>query len=156
MTAMRPFLVAATLIISSVAASSQAARIDQLSWMAGCWRMESGNRIIDEMWMAPAGGAMLGTGRTVVNGRAVAHEFMQVREEDRDVVFVARPSGQAEATFMLTKSGAREVVFANPAHDFPQRVIYRMRGDMLVGRVEGSENGKERSTEFPMRRVACS
>src|SRR5687767_8642519 len=155
MTAMRPFLVAATLVISSVAASSQTARIDQLSWMAGCWRMEAGNRIIDEMWMAPAGGVMLGTGRTVANGRSVAHEFMQVREQGPEIVFIARPSGQAEATFTRTKSGTREVVFANPTHDFPQRVIYRMRGDMLVGRVEGTENGEERSAEFPMRRVAC-
>ena len=98
---------------------------------------------------------MLGTGRAVANGRAVAHEFMQIREQDREMVFIARPSGQEEATFTLTKSGTREVVFANPAHDFPQRVIYRMQGDMLVGSIEGSQNGRERSAEFPMRRVAC-
>jgi hypothetical protein len=98
---------------------------------------------------------MLGVSRTVAAGRTIAHEFMQIRENDGRVVFIARPSGQAEATFTLVKSAAGEVVFENPQHDFPQRVIYRRAGETLTGRIEGTQNGKPRSAEFPMRRVNC-
>ena len=63
--------------------------------------------------------------------------------------------GQAEASFKLLKRGAREVVFENLAHDFPQRVMYRLDGDTLIGRIEGTEKGKPGSAEFPMRRVEC-
>jgi uncharacterized protein DUF6265 len=160
---MRVPLLLAACAIASLPALAQAPRLDQLSWMAGCWRMEASGpaaglgagRVVDEMWMAPAGGAMLGVSRTVANGRASAHEFMQIREQDGGLAFIARPSGQAEATFVLARSGAREAVFENPRHDFPQRVIYRLQGDMLVGRIEGTSKGKEQSADFPMKRVAC-
>jgi hypothetical protein len=130
--------------------------IAELSWLAGCWRQESSGRVVDEVWMAPAGDAILGMSRTVAKDRAVAHEFMQIRNSADGLVFVARPSGQEEATFRLVKSGARELVFENPTHDFPQRVIYRLDSpDALVGRVEGTDKGRTRGIDFPMRRVAC-
>jgi hypothetical protein len=143
------------MLLAGSIVSSQGPAVDQLVWMAGCWRLESAARVVDEMWMAPAGGVMLGAGRTVINGRAVEHEFMQIREEGGRVAFIARPSGQAEASFAAITIGEREVVFENPAHDFPQRVIYRRDGTGLTGRIEGTQNGKPRSAEFPMRRVAC-
>jgi hypothetical protein len=135
--------------------SAQAPAVTQLAWMAGCWRLESATRVVDEMWMAPAGGVMLGTGRTVVKGRAVEHEFMQIREDAGRIAFVARPSGQAEASFAAITIGEREVIFENPAHDFPQRVIYRRDGTGLTGRIEGTQDGKPRFADFPMRKVTC-
>jgi hypothetical protein len=130
--------------------------IADLSWLAGCWRQEASGRTVDEVWMAPAGDAIFGMSRTVAKDRAVAHEFMQIRTAADGLVFVARPSGQPEATFRLVKSGACELVFENPAHDFPQRVMYRLPSlDALVGRIEGTEQGRTRGIDFPMRRVAC-
>jgi hypothetical protein len=130
--------------------------IADLSWLAGCWRQEASGRIVDEVWMAPAGDAIFGMSRTVAKDRAVAHEFMQIRSAADGLVFIARPSGQPEATFRLVKSGARELVFENPTHDFPQRVMYRLASpDALVGRIEGTEKGRTRGVDFPMRRVAC-
>jgi hypothetical protein len=49
-------------------------------------------------------------------------------------------------------------VFENPAHDFPQRIIYRrLSPDSLVARIEGpGPNNTTRGIDFPMRRVNCS
>ena len=155
-TSVRLRLVAASFIAFTVTPLAQTTSlIDQVTWMAGCWRQDAGGRVIDEFWMAPAGGLMLGTGRTVAKGRVVEFEFMQIREDAGRLVFTAKPSGQPEASFAAIKTGAREVVFENPSHDFPQRVMYRLDGDTLTGRIEGSQNGKPRSVEFPLRRVAC-
>jgi hypothetical protein len=152
-------LPSAMIVMAAVAGPAQAAapavRADELTWMAGCWRQDSPPRQIDETWMAPAGGVLLGMSRTVAAGRTVAHEFMQIRERDGVLSFVASPSGQAEAAFTLLRGGAGELVFENRAHDFPQRVIYRRQGDMLVGRIEGVQNGKALAVDYPMRRVSC-
>ena len=141
--------------------------IDNHGDLGVCWRLASqlaalGERVrlwIDDAtalhWMAPAGGLMLGTGRTVTKGRVVDFEFMQIREDAGRLVFIAKPSGQAEASFAAITAGAREVIFENASHDFPQRVIYRIDGDTLTGRIEGTQNGKVRSVDYPMRRVAC-
>jgi hypothetical protein len=58
--------------------------------------------------------------------------------------------------FALLKTATREVVVENRAHDFPQRVIHRRDGETLVGRIEGAQNGKPRSVDYPMRRVPCA
>jgi hypothetical protein len=134
----------------------QAASISDLEWLAGCWSSRGGEAGSEEHWLAPAGGSMLGVGHTVVGGKTVAHEVMQIREtEPGQLAFIARPSGQAEATFPLARLGKDEVVFENLAHDFPQRVIYRRQGDKLEARIEGTEDGKVKGIDFPMDRVAC-
>ena len=100
---------------------------------------------------------MLGISRTVAEGATTEIEFMQIRENATgEIIFIARPEGQPEATFKLLKGGDREVIFENPQHDFPQRVIYRLQGDgSLLGRIEGGSKGKEKSVDFPMTRTRC-
>ena len=107
--------------------------------------------------MPLAGGTMLGVGRTIKNGKTIGHEFMQIRlSAQGTVVYVALPSGQKEATFALKHSSTTDVIFENPEHDFPQRVIYRsLPGDRLAARIEGILKGVPRAKDFPMRRVSC-
>ena len=128
-----------------------------LAWLAGCWASEGGEPGSGEQWMSPAGGTLLGTSRTVAKGRTVAHEFMQIREhEPGRLAFIANPSGQAQATFPVKSLGEQAVVFENPTHDFPQRVIYRLdEAGVLRARIEGTIDGKPRAEDFPMRRVRC-
>lgn len=136
---------------------AQAADVAALAWLSGCWRQESPSRVVEEMWMAPSGGGMLGMSRTVAKGRIVDHEFMQIRSQDGRIVYVARPARQPEATFTAVKVERGEVVFENPAHDFPQRIIYRLQGDgSIAARIEGVENGKTRGVDYPMMRVTCA
>jgi hypothetical protein len=135
---------------------AQAPDVAALSWLSGCWRQESPSRTVDEVWMTPAGDGLLGMSRTVANGRIVEHEFLQIRLQGDRLVYVAKPSGQPETTFTATKLGSGEVIFENPAHDFPQRIIYRLQPDRSVAaRIEGSRNGQARGIDYPMRRVSC-
>ena len=139
-----------------VATLAQTADATALSWMAGCWRQESASRVVEEMWMAPRADGMLGMSRTVAKGRIVDHEFLQIRVHDGRLVYIAKPARQAEATFTAKTVGAREVVFENLAHDFPQRIIYRLQDDgSLAARIEGTENGQPRGVDFPMQRATC-
>jgi hypothetical protein len=50
------------------------------------------------------------------------------------------------------KFSATELVFENPSHDFPQRVIYRKVPDGLLARIEGVINGKPRGEDYPFKR----
>lgn len=130
--------------------------VQRLGWMAGCWELRAGARVIHEQWMAPLGGMMLGMSRTVV--RDTAREFEHLRVEGRggQASYIAHPSGQAETAFEAAILTDTLVVFRNPAHDFPQRIIYRARGaDSLLARIEGDQNGQTRGVNFPMRRISC-
>jgi hypothetical protein len=95
--------------------------------------------------------------RTLRGGKVTEYEFMEIREVSPGRLgYVAHPSGQAEAEFPLVRGGATEVVFENSAHDFPQRIMYRVAGThRLVARIEGERAGQSRGIDYPMWRAAC-
>ncbi|PVM91296.1 DUF6265 family protein [Caulobacter endophyticus] len=135
--------------------AAPAPTIDQAAFLAGCWRQERQNGAVEEQWLAPGGGMMLGMSRTVRDGKARSYEFTRIQEADGRLTFFAMPSSQPPAAFPLKSAAPGELVFENPAHDFPQRVIYKSQGaDGLLGRIEGEIDGKARSADFPYKR--CS
>ena len=137
-------------------ASAQTASIEDVAWLQGCWEQRDGDRVVEERWMLPRAGSMLGVGRTTRGEKLIEHEFVVLTERDGRLAYEAHPSGQATATFMSKPITGREVVFEDPAHDFPQRVGYKSTGPgQLLAWVEGTSGGKTRRIEFPYRAVNC-
>ena len=134
------------------------AKVEDLSWMAGCWESKDAakQRSIVEQWMAPDGGAMLGMSRTVKAGKMTGYEFLRIVRDDVSVKYVSRPSQNSSDTdFRLLKQSVNEVIFENLQHDFPQRIIYRRDGDKLNARIEGPSGGKTIGIDFPYTRSRC-
>jgi hypothetical protein len=129
--------------------------VSDLAWLGGCWELTRNGRHIVEQWTPPEGGTLLGMSRTVNNGKTSEYEFLLIREGAAGLEFVARPSGQTEATFTSVRVSAEEVVFENPQHDFPTRISYRRNGNGLLAAVEGSRGGKTQRIEYPYRRASC-
>ena len=145
----------AVALAGGLATPAAASGVQDLTWLQGCWAMTDGDRTVEEQWMAPRGGVMLGAGRTVRAGRVVEYEFIVIREEGGRLVYEARPSGQATALFPVREQTPRSVVFENLQHDFPQRVAYSREGDQLLAWIEGPRNGQTRRIEFTYQRAAC-
>ena len=141
--------------LALVATPAAPTDIDKLAFMGGCWTLLRPNGTkIEEQWLAPAGGAMIGMSRSVRDGKLREFEFMRiVPGEDGALRYVVIPSGQAETAFTLKDLATNTATFENPKNDFPQRILYRLADkDTLVARIEGSVNGQERSADFPYRR----
>lgn len=110
--------------------------ITKLSWMQGCWSRRTATSVIEEQWMSPAGGTMLGMGRTTRGAETREWEFLRIATVDRKLAYIALPSGQNEATFPATTVSDTLVVFENPAHDFPKYIRYRRgKADSIVAAV---------------------
>ncbi len=155
---MRRFVTLILLLAASpVAAAAQAPEWegDRLEWLAGCWRASSPRRTLHEWWMPPVGGMLLGMSRALRGDSVMSWEFVRIEPVNGRLSYVARPSGQREAAFPATLISDTLAVFADPAHDFPQRIIYRRRADSLYARIEGTVQGEERYVEFPYARAAC-
>lgn len=152
-----PCLALLCLVATARSGSAQSAGgIASLSWLAGCWELRAGARVTEEQWMTPDGGVMLGLNRSVVRDTTREWEFLSIIEREGRLVLTAKPSRQAEASFTSEFVSDTSVLFTNPTHDFPQRIIYRRLGrDSLVARVEGLREGQMRGIDFPMRRVPC-
>ena len=144
------------LLLGLSIAGAQTPSIHDVSWLQGCWEMRDGDRVVEERWMPPRAGSMIGVGRTTRGEKLVEHEFIVLTERDGRLAYEAHPSGQATATFMSKPITGREAVFEDQAHDFPQRVGYKSTGPgQLLAWVEGTANGKTRRIEFAYRLVNC-
>jgi uncharacterized protein YbjT (DUF2867 family) len=136
-------------------AASTAARspLDELHWLAGHWTAERDGGVQEELWLAPRGNVMPGLAReTNAQGRT-AFEYLRREARDGGIFYVAQPGGRPPTEFRLVERGTERAVFANPAHDFPQSLVYARDGVVLRARLEGEEGGRPRVLEYDWRLI---
>jgi hypothetical protein len=120
------------------------------SFLAGYWLKCEGGEQVSETWTDKRAGVMMGYSFTSKGDKA-SWEAARIGPNKAGVLtYHVQPSGQPYAEFPLAaaKSTATKLVFEDLAHDFPQRVIYERKGDRLIGRIEGTINGKPQAMEW--------
>jgi hypothetical protein len=155
---MRLLLLVALALAFVPEAYAASGKIGKLGWLAGCWKRVYGRRAVEEQWMAPRAGLMLGIGRTTNAAGDTLIEFEQTKIQQRgnDLVFTASPSAQSTDSFTAIAVSDSSVTFENKAHDFPQRVGYTIKADgSLAAWIEGTQGGKTRHVDFPYTRATC-
>ena len=116
---------------------------DLPDWLTGEWLQQRDDRWSEEVWTLPRGGTMVGVGRTGRGEALRSWEVMRiVRAADGTLTFHAAPEGGRAVTFPAVEQGVRDVTFANPDHDYPQRIRYWREGRLLMAetaKMDGSE-----------------
>jgi len=128
---------------ASTAGQAQTAAPALPGWMAGCWITErdSDGRRSEECWTVARGDMMLGSGHTFNAGRSLDFEHMRIVREGATIAFFGQPKGAAATRFALDRQVApvagstAEVSFLNAAHDYPQRITYRLVGGNLEAEI---------------------
>ncbi len=127
-----------TVIAAVLVAVQPVQSIDSLAWLSGTWRASEaqGGGYTEELWTPAEAGAMFGISRTVAGSATRWFEYTRiVVEPGGTLVFIAQPGGAAPARFTAVSRGEAEIVFANAAHDYPQRISYRREGDVLTATI---------------------
>ena len=158
--AVRRLLVLLTLFPATLAGQEVDAgqEVGDAAWLAGCWEASSpgGSRSVEEQWMAPRGGLMLGLSRSVRDGEARGHEFLAIREAEGRLVYHAVPSGQSPTDFTARSVEDGRLEFVKAEHDFPRKIVYRQTGaDSLRAEVFGEIDGDAPAFALPFARVPC-
>lgn len=113
------------------------------AWMAGTWAMERGSTWADEIWTDPRDGIMLGMGRSGFGTKLESWESTRiVGKPDGSIVYIAQPKGGAPTEFAMSVMSADAIEFANPRHDFPQKIRYWREGQLLmaeISKMDGSD-----------------
>lgn len=146
----------AILTLCTSIASAQGRPTDSLGWLTGCWERRTASTVVEEHWSPSNAGALLGFSRTVRRDTVVEYEFLRLYSVGDTLVYEAHPSRQARTEFRAVPPFEPEIVFTNPTHDFPTKIVYRRAGnDSLVARIEGMRAGQVRTISFPFVRVTC-
>ncbi len=133
---------------------STATPAPDLAWMAGDWKMCAGRNVVEEHWLGPADGLMVGVNLTRTAKRA-SFEHLRIAPTPEGWAYLASPGGRPATVFLVKSTGAGEVVFENLKHDFPKRIVYRRDGEALVAQIS-DETGKGPSWRFlPAAKAGC-
>jgi len=139
---MKKLLLPALLLLSAPLGAQNAARTLP-EWMAGTWMTEDGASWSDEVWTDARGGLMLGVARTGFGPRLNSWELAQIRQKpDGTISFLAQPQGKPASEFPMVLVSEEAIEFANPAHDYPQRIRYWRQGKLLmaeISKIDGSQ-----------------
>jgi len=150
---MRPLsiliLLTAGLPVGHVEAQTPAAPdLHGVAFMTGCWEgpFQSRGRTgtIQEQYTSPSANVMLGTTRYLLGDITVQFELTTLIGDSTGVVMTPYPRGRPSADgFRLVHAEGDSAVFVAPGHDFPKRIIYRLRSGKLIARIDdGADAGQ--------------
>ena len=145
----RLLLTVATTLFCTIAHGQD---IGSAAFLAGNWTEKTERGETQEMWTAPRGDMMAAVNSSLRGGRA-GFEFIRIVKRDGKLIYLASPGGRNPPTeFPLKESSENRLVFENPTHDFPTRIFYTLKGDVLTARIEGMLGGKERAMEWKFKK----
>ncbi|MDX1571891.1 MAG: DUF6265 family protein [Xanthomonadales bacterium] len=120
---MSPLFGVLTLVMTAEAAELPA-------WMIGCWSDGADEDLTVEAWAQADGNHLFGLNfRSSADG--VAFEYLRIELTAGTPEYVAQPGGQPPTRFPLLQASQGYALFANDAHDYPQRIGYRRIGDEM-------------------------
>ena len=136
-----------------------AQRINKLSWMLGEWEKAMPNGSFIENWQKETDTSYVGEGTYTSNsGDVLFSEKLRLEQRGDELWYIPTIESQNQGKPVLFKESKlvdNEVVFENPEHDFPQRIIYKRTSDStLYARVEGMQGGQEAKEEFNFKKKA--
>ena len=118
------------------------ASLAPLAWILGHWRrIDAAGQ---EHWIA-AGRGLWGIGFTTRGSSTAFFEVMRIDADNKSgaLRLTAMPGGARAVVFPATGSAEQSITFANPQHDAPTLIHYRLRADNhLVAELAGPGGAK--------------
>jgi hypothetical protein len=116
-----------------------------MAWLSGVWlSRKSDGQWADEYWTLPRGGMMLGAGMAGRDDTVQFFEHMRiVTDREGRIAFFAMSNGGPAVVFPLVRHEPNLIVFENPKHDYPQRIVYQYaRGSVFatISKLDGSRS----------------
>jgi len=135
------------------AAADPGHTLEAVAWLAGSWQGARGDDPLEETWLAPADGTMVGLFRWLKGGEVYLYELLSFEETADGLVLKIKHFGPGLvgweekgewALFDLVELADGKAVFAERGDEVEHtRVSYRPEGERgMVGTFEETRNGE--------------
>jgi hypothetical protein len=162
-TIMRLHFIAACLLLAATAcpeARAQHAKNNPLreaAWLIGTWENKTPKGKLYETWTRANDSMYQGKSYMLRDKDTMVFETMRLVLREGRLCYIPTVADQNSGqpvVFRQNGPGGTDMIFENPEHDFPQRITYKqLSKDALMAAIRGIKDGKERSQQFPMKRV---
>ncbi len=144
-----------TCLIYTITSAQNISTIPQ--WLPGKWENQTQRGKMVEEWSKINDSTYGGRSYMITATDSIPLESIALKKEGNDIFYIPTLKGQNNdqpVKFKLTSSSANQLVFENPAHDFPQKISYTLESKgSLMAEISGMINGQERTRKFPMKKV---
>ncbi|HOD10704.1 MAG TPA: DUF6265 family protein [Flavobacterium sp.] len=131
-------------------------QLENANWFLGEWKNTSPEMDFTENWKKETDSSYRAQSFIVAANDTVFFEHVLLEEANDSLFYRAyeRKEKLSQAvSFYATKIDSNQIIFENPKHDFPTKIIYKkVTTDSIVASIYGKQKGKSVSETFPMKR----
>lgn len=128
--------------------------LEKANWFLGRWENNSPEGNLSETWKKLNDSTFNCETYFVIKNDTVFAEHISLEERNGKLSYVVTIPNQNEekpVAFELTSAEANFLVFENPKHDYPNKIIYnQVENDSLVAEIRGLKDGKNKNEFFRM------
>ncbi|AWK05016.1 hypothetical protein HYN56_12570 [Flavobacterium crocinum] len=127
-------------------------------WFIGEWGNKSPEGELTERWKKENDSVYLGESYFVVGEEkdTVFGEHVRLEETNGKLSYIVTVPGQNQelpVSFEMTSATDNQIVFENPKHDYPNKIIYNLVAkDSLIAEISGLKKGKPNTERFVMKK----
>ena len=132
-------------------------QLEKASWFLGNWGSKSPEGELTERWQKVNDSVYKGESYFVVGGKdTVFSEAVDLVENKGKLTYIVTVPGQNNekpVPFEMTQSSDTQIIFENPAHDYPNKIVYnKITNDSIVAEISGMQKGKPAKEQFALKK----
>jgi len=148
--------IAAGLLIACGKSEKQPHAVEQAKWLIGSWENKNEIGTLTETWKKENDSVFSATSYFIKGKDTLHSETIKLDETDGILTYTPTVIGQNNnkpVPFKLTSSTENQLVFENPQHDYPQKIVYDfINNDSIVATISGRQQGRLSSDRFSLSR----
>ncbi len=128
--------------------------LEKSVWLLGTWHTETPDGNLKELWSRKNDSTFLGQSYFINKKDTIHFETINLIEENGVLLYITTIKGENQnlpTTFKFSETEENELFFENPKHDYPSKIIYRLKDSVNIDvTISGKQLGKSTSETFRM------
>lgn len=158
---MKKYIILTVLTIASICSisckKSKYTELEKAKWILGKWENVTPQGTLTETWERKNDSTFTGISYFMKDKDTIFSERISLEQTDDQLSYIPTVSEQNSGkpvTFVMISISDKQFIFENPKHDFPQKITYNLiKKDSIIAEISGTENGKNKSETFPLKKV---
>lgn len=140
-------LLASLLLVISCKKDNLADKLNPAQWIVGNWEQKTDKGILTESWQRQNDSVFVGSCYFINESDTLHRETILLEQRADSITYSANVTGQNNnkpVPFTLTTANTNSLVFENPKHDYPQKIVYqKSKSNGLLVTISGILHGKK-------------
>jgi phosphatidylserine/phosphatidylglycerophosphate/cardiolipin synthase-like enzyme len=145
------------LFFASCQKSKEVSKIVGADWLLGKWENKSGNGNLLETWKKANDSIFIGESYFIKGEDTLHSEQIKLEQKGEQLSYITTIKGQDNdkpVTFLHNTEIVKQLVFENPANDYPKKIIYsQISKDRMIIQISGIQEGKTSSTKYSLKKT---